>query len=159
MQGRQQPVLLRDCGRHLPPTRAAGGGRKCGMFARPVRVEAAAAARYATGLDSRTRARRLPHDNLTLDEYTTKHKILPLTAPCNGVWTDSGTYPCSYTRARGCTRLPQLSPSKGAGVKPGSANGPGLLRHLIPPQPRVLLIPQLSFALNLAPLGAEDALD
>ena len=46
----------------------------------------------------------------------TKHKILPRTAPCNGVWTVLGSYPCSYACARRCTRSPQPFPSKGADI-------------------------------------------
>ena len=63
----------------------------------------------------------------------TKHKIRPLTAPCNGVWTDSGTYLCSYTRARGCTQSPQLVPFKEASVHRPSQRSRALTPLNTPP--------------------------
>ena len=71
----------------------------------------------------------------------TKHKILPRTAPCNGVWTVLGSYPCSDPRARKCTLSPQMVPSKEASIHRHIQRS-GLLRHLRPPLPRVLLIPR-----------------
>ena len=70
-----------------------------------------------------------------------QHKILPRTAPCNGVWTVLGSYPCSDPRARKCTLSPQMVPSKEASIHRHIQRS-GLLRHLRPPLPRVLLIPR-----------------
>ena len=75
------------------------------------------------------------------DILYTKHKILPRTASCNGVWTVLGTYPCSDPRARKCTQSPQMVPSKEASIHRHIQRS-GLLRHLRPPLPRVLLIPR-----------------
>ena len=43
-------------------------------------------------------------------------KLCALCSLCYGVWTVSGTYPCSDPRARKCTQSPQMVPSKAASI-------------------------------------------